>query len=73
VDGGIRSGLDVLKAVGIGAQATLIGRPWAYALAAGGQQAVEHMLSIIKDELRIGMALTGHSRMTDIDQSIFAD
>jgi L-lactate dehydrogenase (cytochrome) len=72
VDGGIRSGLDVLKAVGVGAQATMIGRPWAYALAAGGQQAVEHMLSIIKDELRIGMALTGHTSMTEVDQSIFA-
>lgn len=73
VDGGIRSGLDVLKAKALGASACMLGRPWAYALAAGGQQAIEHMLEIIKDELRIGMALTGKSKLDDVSKDIFVD
>lgn len=71
VDGGIRSGLDLMKAVAMGASGALVGRPWAFALAAGGQSGVEQMLGIIKDELRIAMALTGRQRLADLSRDIF--
>ncbi|MES1202662.1 MAG: L-lactate dehydrogenase [Pseudomonadota bacterium] len=58
-DGGVRSGLDVLRALATGAQACLLGRAWAYSLAANGQAGVAQMLSIIRAELQVAMALTG--------------
>jgi L-lactate dehydrogenase (cytochrome) len=59
MDGGIRSGLDVLKALALGARACFVGRPWAWALGAGGQKAVEKMLDTIRAELAVAMILTG--------------
>ena len=59
MDGGIRSGLDVLKALSRGADACLIGRAWAYALAAGGEEGVTRLLASFRDELRTAMILTG--------------
>ena len=59
VDGGIRRGTDVLKALALGAQAVLIGRPAVMALAAGGAQGVALALRLLRDELEIAMALTG--------------
>ena len=59
MDGGVRSGLDVLKALSLGAKACLIGRAWAWSLAAGGEAAVAHMLTILRQELRMAMSLTG--------------
>jgi L-lactate dehydrogenase (cytochrome) len=59
MDGGVRSGLDVLKAVASGARACLIGRAWAWALGARGEAGVTHMLQILRGELRMAMALTG--------------
>jgi L-lactate dehydrogenase (cytochrome) len=59
MDGGVRSGLDVLRSLALGAKACLIGRAWAYALGAAGGPAVTHMLSILDKELRVGMSLTG--------------
>lgn len=59
LDGGVRSGLDVLKALSLGAKACFIGRPWAYALGAGGQAAVAKMLDTIRAELEVAMILTG--------------
>ena len=59
MDGGVRSGLDVLKAVACGAKACLIGRAWVYGLAGGGRAGVEHVLDIIRGELRTALALTG--------------
>ena len=66
VDGGIRSGLDVIKALALGADAVLVGRAWAYAVAAGGQQAVTNMLHIMGEELRVGMSLTGVVDVADL-------
>ncbi len=66
VDGGIRSGLDVIKALALGADAVLVGRAWAYAVAAGGQQAVANMLHIMGEELRVGMSLTGVVDVADL-------
>ncbi|MFL6618909.1 MAG: L-lactate dehydrogenase [Povalibacter sp.] len=60
-DGGVRSGLDVLKALALGAKACFIGRPWAYALGAGGQQGVKRMLDTLRAELEVAMTLTGCS------------
>jgi L-lactate dehydrogenase (cytochrome) len=65
-DGGIRSGLDVLKALALGARACLIGRPWAYALAAGGEQGVAHMIEIIRQELTTALILSGCSDLADV-------
>ena len=64
VDGGIRSGLDVVKAVALGARAVLIGRPWAWAVAGRGEQGVRHVLDVMAREMHVAMALTG---VTSID------
>jgi L-lactate dehydrogenase (cytochrome) len=70
VDGGVRSGLDVLRARALGADAVLIGRPWAWALAAGGGRGVARMLDIFRRELRLAMALTGCDHAGRIDCSV---
>ena len=70
VDGGIRSGLDIVKAMALGADACLIGRAWAYALAANGEAGVRHMLSIMKNEMRVAMALTAVTKVAEINQNI---
>jgi L-lactate dehydrogenase (cytochrome) len=62
-DGGVRSGLDVLKALALGAKACFVGRPWAYALGAGGQKAVARMLDTLRAELEVAMILTGCSNV----------
>ena len=59
VDGGARSGLDVFKAVALGARGVMIGRPWAWALAAGGEAAVAALLATFRKELEVAMALSG--------------
>ena len=59
MDGGVRSGLDVLKALSLGAKACLVGRPWAYALGSGGEPMVSKMLGTLKSELAVAMTLTG--------------
>ena len=59
VDGGIRRGTDVLKALALGAQAVLVGRPQAFALATGGARGVAQMLRLLRDELSAALALCG--------------
>jgi L-lactate dehydrogenase (cytochrome) len=66
VDGGIRSGLDVVKMLSLGAKACMLGRAWAYALAGGGQAGVEHMLTILEREMQVAMALTGHAKLGEL-------
>ena len=69
VDGGIRSGIDVFRAVALGARGVLIGRPWVWALAGGGQRALEALLANWRREFELAMALTGCTRVADIDRS----
>ncbi len=70
MDGGVRSGLDVLKALASGAKACLIGRAWAWALGARGEAGVTHMLQILRGELRMAMALTGCTDVRAADRSL---
>ena len=65
MDGGIRSGLDVLKAMALGAKACFVGRAWAYALGAGGERQVTRMLEILRSELAVAMILTGCANLRD--------
>lgn len=66
VDGGIRSGLDVVKMLSLGAKACLLGRAWTYAVAGGGEGGVTQMLQIIREEMNVAMALTGYTRLEDL-------
>ena len=70
VDGGIRSGEDVLRALALGAQGVLIGRPWIWALAAGGEVALAGLLARWREELRLAMSLAGVRRVADIDARV---
>jgi L-lactate dehydrogenase (cytochrome) len=70
MDGGIRSGLDVVKALSMGARACLIGRPWAYAVAARGEKGVDHVLRILREEMRVSLGLTGITDVKDLDASV---
>jgi L-lactate dehydrogenase (cytochrome) len=70
VDGGVRSGLDVVRMLALGANAVLLGRAWAYALAARGQAGVAHALQLIEAEMRIAMALTGATRISAVTSDI---
>ncbi len=71
-DSGIRTGSDVLRALALGARAVLVGRPTLWALAAGGAEGVERVLRILADELAGAMAITGVTRVVDIDSSVLA-
>jgi len=70
MDGGVRSGLDVLKALALGAKACFVGRPWAWALGAGGQAHVEKMLDVLRAELAVAMILTGCVNVRDAGRSL---
>lgn len=71
-DSGVRSGLDVARMLALGADFVLLGRAWAYALAGGGQAGVSHVLKLIEAELRVAMALTGCSRIAELNRSVLA-
>lgn len=73
LDGGIRSGQDVLKAVALGAKGTYIGRPFLYGLGAGGKAGVTLALDIIRKELDITMALCGKRDIRDINRDVIAE
>jgi L-lactate dehydrogenase (cytochrome) len=69
-DSGVRSGLDVIRLLALGARGVLLGRAWAYALAAGGERRVSQMLAMFAQEMRTGMALTGVRSIGEIDRSL---
>lgn len=70
VDGGIRRGTDVLKALSLGAKAVLVGRPILWGLAVGGEAGVRHVLELLQDELDVAMALSGCATVQEIDRSL---
>lgn len=70
MDGGVRSGLDLFRARALGADGVLIGRPWAYAVAARGEAGVSGVLSAFRRELSVAMALCGVTRITDIHRQL---
>lgn len=65
-DGGVRSGLDVVRMLALGAKGVLLGRAWVYALAGRGEAGVAHVLALIEAEMRVAMSLTGCTRVRDI-------
>ncbi|GAB2587701.1 alpha-hydroxy acid oxidase [Spirosoma areae] len=70
MDGGIRRGTDVLKAIALGANAVLVGKPICFGLACGGAEGVTKVLDILKREFELAMALTGKATIATIDQSV---
>ncbi|MNU43994.1 L-lactate dehydrogenase [cytochrome] [compost metagenome] len=71
-DGGVRSGLDVARMLALGADGVLIGRAWAYALAARGEAGVSHVLNLMAAEMKVAMALTGVTRVDQLDRKTLA-
>jgi L-lactate dehydrogenase (cytochrome) len=72
-DSGVRSGLDVARMLALGADATMLGRAFAYALSAAGREGVRNLLRLIDSELRVAMALTGASRISDLNPELLAN
>jgi len=72
MDGGIRSGADVVKAMALGADAVLLGRPYAYGLAAGGEEGVAQVLQQLAAETDLTLALAGGSSVRELDESWLA-
>ncbi len=70
MDSGIRRGTDIMMALALGAKAVLVGRPYAYGLAAGGADGVERVIRILREELERAMALTGRTSIAEIDRSV---
>jgi len=70
VDGGIRRGVDILKALALGASAVLVGRPVLWGLTVAGLAGVAHVIELLRDELDVAMALCGCARLADIDSSL---
>ncbi len=68
-DGGVRTGLDVVKMVAMGARAVLIGRAWAWSVAARGQAGVQHVLGVMKADIDTALGLTGQTSIRDVDRS----
>jgi len=68
-DGGVRNGLDVVKMVGLGARAVLIGRAWAWAVAARGESGVRHVLAVMRADVDTALGLTGQNAIADLDRS----
>jgi L-lactate dehydrogenase (cytochrome) len=69
-DSGVRSGLDVVRMLALGAEGVLLGRAWVYALAARGEAGIDLLMTLIEREMRVAMALTGVRSIAEIDRSI---
>lgn len=70
LDGGIRRGTDVLKALALGARAVMVGRPWVHGLAVAGPLGAAHALKILREEFEVAMALTGCATLKDIGPKV---
>jgi len=73
IDGGIRRGTDVIKALALGARAVLVGRPVVWGLAAGGEAGVKRVLDLLRSEIDLAMALCGCPTIPDISRDLVAD
>ncbi len=70
MDGGVRNGIDVIKAVALGADGVLIGRPWIWALAGRGEQGLVDLLGVFQQEIAVAMALMGVRRVSEINADL---
>jgi 4-hydroxymandelate oxidase len=70
VDGGIRRGIDVVRALALGADAAFVGRPVLWGLAAGGEEGVAHVLALLRTELDVALALCGCTRPSDVTTAL---
>jgi L-lactate dehydrogenase (cytochrome) len=68
-DGGVRTGLDVVKMVALGARAVLIGRAWAWSVAARGEEGVRHVIEVMKADIDVALALIGQTSFAGVDRS----
>ncbi|KYC42352.1 2-hydroxy-acid oxidase [Scytonema hofmannii PCC 7110] len=73
IDGGIRRGTDILKALALGAKAVLVGRPILWGLAVAGEAGVAHVIELLRDELDVAMALSGCASLEDVDSTVTSD
>jgi len=71
-DSGVRSGLDVVRMLALGADSVLLGRAFIYALAANGEQGVAHLLDLIASEMRVAMTLIGAKSLAGISRDSLA-
>jgi L-lactate dehydrogenase (cytochrome) len=69
VDGGVRSGLDVVKMLALGARAVLVGRAWVWAVAGAGEAGVRHMLASLRSDIDVALGLTARTSIADLDES----
>ena len=72
-DGGVRSGADVVKMIALGARAVLIGRPWAWAVAARGERGVRDLLVAFAKDIDTALGLTGNTAVSELDDSVLYD
>ncbi len=72
MDGGVRNGIDVVKAVALGARGVLIGRPWIWAVAARGEQGLTDLLAVFQQEMEVAMALLGVNRVEELTPDLIA-
>jgi L-lactate dehydrogenase (cytochrome) len=72
LDGGVRSGADVAVAVAFGARAAFVGRPYLYALMAGGESGVDHLMALLRDDYMRTLRLLGVTRTSDLDRDLVA-
>jgi L-lactate dehydrogenase (cytochrome) len=68
-DGGVRNGLDVVKMLALGARAVLLGRAWAWSVAARGEVGVKHVLAVMRADIDVALALTGRTSVAELDRS----
>jgi len=72
-DGGVRSGLDVVRLMALGAKGVLLGRAWIYALAGGGEAGIAHMLKLFEAEIKVALSLTGCTSVRDINRDMLVE